>query len=98
MGCGCLFALIAVVSPRLAFLIVWISTDMVGDAFDGFLLPMLGFLLLPFTTLFYVLAYDPAGLSPWGWLLVIFGFLLDLGAYSGSGYTNRDRYSGYYQT
>ena len=93
MGCGCLFAFVAVFSPRLAFLIVWLWTDMVSDAFGGFLLPFLGFLLLPFTTLFYVLVYDPAGLSLWGWLLVLLGFLLDLGAYGGSGYTNRDRYS-----
>lgn len=91
---GCLFAVLAVLSPRLAFLIVWLFTDMVGVAFSGFVLPFLGFLLLPFTTLFYVLAYDPSGLSPWGWLLVILGFLLDLGAYGGSGYSNRARMSG----
>lgn len=89
MGCGCLFALIAVFSPRLAFIIVWLSTDLVSKAFEGFLLPFLGLILLPFTTLFYVLVYEPGGISGWGWFLVALGFILDLGAYGGSGYTNR---------
>lgn len=95
MGCGCLFSLLAIISPRLALLIVWLSTGMVNDAFDSFVLPFLGLIFLPFTTLFYVLVYDPVEISVWGWLFVIFGFLLDLGAYGGGGYTNRDRYSGY---
>ena len=34
MGCGCLFALLAVLSPRLAFLLLWIFTPLVTRAFD----------------------------------------------------------------
>ena len=95
MGCGCLFAILTVFSPRLAFLIVWMATDLVDKAFSGFILPMLGLVFLPFTTLFYVLVYDPSGLSVWGWLLVIMGFLLDLGAYSSSSYAKRNQASSY---
>ncbi len=88
MGCGCLLALVAVVSPRFAFILVWLFTDLVGRALEGFLLPTLGLIFLPFTTLFYVLVYDPAGLTVWSWLLVILGFLFDLAAYGSSGYAN----------
>ena len=50
-------------------------------AFEGFLLPLLGLVFLPFTTLFYVLAYRPVvGVSGWGWFFVFLGLLFDLGA------------------
>jgi len=98
MACfGCLFALCAATFPRLALLFVWLFTPLVERAFHGgFLAPLLGIIFLPFTTLIYVLVYNPVyGVTGWGWLWVILAFLFDLGAYSGSGYTNRDRLPGY---
>lgn len=95
MGCGCLFAMLAIFSPRLALIIAWLATDLVDIAFDGFILPFLGLVFLPFTTLFYVLVYESGGISGWGWFLVIIGFILDLGAYGGSGYSNRRLGPGY---
>jgi hypothetical protein len=56
---GCLFAIVAALSPRLALVLVWLFTNLVDRAFEGFLLPLLGLVFLPFTTLFYVLAYRP---------------------------------------
>ncbi|MBN9387674.1 MAG: hypothetical protein J0I20_06435 [Chloroflexi bacterium] len=90
---ACLFALIALISPRLALFLVWLLTPLVNRAFDGFLIPFLGFLFLPMTTLLYVLVYSPDyGVSGFGYLLVLVGFLIDLGSYGGSGYRNRDRF------
>ena len=87
---GCLFALLAAISPRLALVLVWIFTNLVDRAFTGFLLPLLGLIFLPFTTLLYVLAYQPVvGVSGWGWVLVIVGLLFDLGSYGGGGFGRR---------
>ncbi len=96
-GCACLFALGAAFFPRLALLAVWVFTPLVTRAFHGaFLLPLLGIIFLPFTTLFYVFAYIPGiGLTGWGWFWVIIGFLIDISAYSSSAYTNRNRIPGY---
>jgi hypothetical protein len=81
---GCLLALVAAISPRLALLLVWIFTNLVDRAFEGFLVPLLGLILLPFTTLIYVLAYQPlVGVTGWGWFFVFLGLLFDLGAYGG---------------
>jgi CDP-diglyceride synthetase len=81
---GCLFAILAALSPRLALVLVWIFTNLVDRAFEGFLLPLLGLIFLPFTTLLYVLAYKPVvGVSGWGWFLVFLGVLFDLGSYGG---------------
>ena len=47
---GCLFALLAGLFPRLALFIYWIARPAKIDAaFDGFLLPLLGIIFLPFT-------------------------------------------------
>ncbi len=100
LGCACLFAMGAAFFPRLALLAVWVFTPLVTRAFHGaFLLPLLGIIFLPFTTLFYVFAYIPGiGLTGWGWFWVIIGFLIDISAYSSSAYTNRNRIPGYGST
>jgi len=85
---GCLFVLVAMISPRLAFILIWIFSDRISIAFDNFFVPLLGFLFLPITSVVYVLVYDPiAGVNGLGWFLVVFAFLVDLGAYSGSRYS-----------
>jgi hypothetical protein len=81
----CFVLLIALISPRLALFILWIATTMVDRAFDGFILPLLGLIFLPITTLIYVLAYQPGpGVSGIGWVFVAFGFLMDLSALGGA--------------
>jgi hypothetical protein len=69
---------------RLALLVVWLSTPLVYRAFHGgWLLPLLGILFLPITTLAYVLVYYiSGGVTGWGWLWVVLAFILDLGAHS----------------
>ena len=92
LGCGCLFALLAALSPRLALLILWIFTPLVQRAFDNnWFWPLLGLLFLPFTTLMYVLVVAPLGpTNIWGWLMVLFGLFIDMRGYFDA-YSNRDR-------
>ncbi len=69
---------------RLALLVVWLTTPLVQRAFQGgWILPLLGLLLLPITTLTYVLVYYIAGsVTGWGWLWIALAVLLDLAANS----------------
>ncbi len=92
MNPGCLLTGILTLAPRLVLLFVWLFTDHIGNAFAGFLIPLLGFLFLPFTTLAYVLVWNAQnGVSGAAWLLVGGGLLFDLGTYALSGYVNRLR-------
>ncbi len=86
---GCLLALFA----RVAFLVIWLSTSLVSDAFKGvWILPLLGVLFLPMTALSYVAIYAIAGgVVGWAWLLVALGFLFDVGLHSSGAYNNRRR-------
>jgi len=54
---ACLFALFAAAFPRLALLIVWLFTPLVNRAFDTFIIPLLGIVFLPFTTLLCLLIH-----------------------------------------
>jgi hypothetical protein len=83
---GCLFALLGGLFPRLALLILWIARPArVDAAFDGWLLPVLGIIFLPFATLIYVLLYTPGrGVTGWDWFWVVLAAILDIGHWGAS--------------
>ena len=56
---GCLLALVAWISPRFALALVYLFTDRLTVAFSSGWEGIIGFLLLPYTTLFYALVYAP---------------------------------------
>ncbi len=86
---GCIFALIAVLSPRFAVFLLWVFTNYVDRAFNGWFLPLVGLLFAPWTTLMYVLVYAPAGpIHVAGWILVGLGVVLDLSSWA-QGAANR---------
>jgi hypothetical protein len=87
---GCLLALIA----RVGLLVVWIQTPLVKNGFhDGWILPLLGIIFLPITTLSYVVVYALGNGSVTGaaWLWVIAGLLFDLGMHGSGVSSNRTR-------
>ena len=92
---GCLVALLGGLFPRFALLILWIARPaLVEAAFNTFILPLLGIIFLPFTTLIYVIVYVPGeGLTGLGFIWVIIALLLDIGQW-GASYTQRDQIPG----
>jgi hypothetical protein len=88
---GCLVFLFALISPRVALVVTWLLTDVLSRAFDGILVPVLGFLLLPWTMLAYAWMYD-SGRTVEGleWFLVGFACVVDLGSYAGGSRSRRD--------
>ena len=91
---GCLFLILIGVSPRLGVIALWLFTPLVGDAFRGWILPVLGIIFLPWTTALYVVGYwigDAA--APWGILGIAIGLFLDVALHAGSATMGRRRYS-----
>jgi hypothetical protein len=83
---GCLLALLALISPRLVLFLLWLFSSVLSRAFDSWVIPLLGFFLLPWTTLTYVAFWDwGAGTRVTGieWFFVVLAFLVDLGAHDG---------------
>ncbi len=87
---GCLLALLA----RIGLLVVWLQTPLVKNGFHGgWILPLLGIIFLPLTTLAYVVVYALGNGSVTGaaWLWVVLGLLFDLGLHSSGFSSNRTR-------
>ena len=57
--CGCLVAIVAMFSPRLAVFLLWLFTDRMSIAFDSFWWGFFGWIFLPWTTLAWAVAYAP---------------------------------------
>ena len=79
LGCGCLIALLAGFAPRLVILLAWLFSDRWNIVWDSWLVPFLGFIFLPYTTIMYALVWNIAsGVSGWDWLWIGLGLMLDL--------------------
>jgi hypothetical protein len=81
----CLLALIALAAPRAVIVLLVIFTDYIGRAYDSLIIPFLGFLFLPTTTLAYAFGINTRGAIDGIYLvLVIAAVLLDLGVIGGT--------------
>jgi hypothetical protein len=49
----CIFALLALLTPRLVIVLLWLFTNWFRGVFDSVLWPILGFLFAPTTMLWY---------------------------------------------
>ena len=83
----CLVALLALISPRLALFVLWLFSDLLSRAFDSWFLPLLGFFLLPWTTLAYAGMWELGSgeVSGFEWFIVVLAFVIDLGAWAQRG-------------
>ena len=80
----CVLALLAFLGPRLVLVLLWLFTNYLSRAFDSVLLPLLGFLFLPWTTIAWAIAQNElGGLNGFGLLVVILGVLADVGVLGG---------------
>jgi hypothetical protein len=91
---GCMTALVSSMS-RWFLLFAWIGRPVAFDAaFGSWIIPCLGFLFLPFTTLMYLILITNGvtrTISGMDWLWLIFAVILDLASIAAAGATNRDR-------
>lgn len=87
----CLVALLFLMFPRVALVLLWLFSNYLERAYHGILLPLLGFLFLPLTTLVYAYMINnhvPTDGFSLVWLIL--AVLIDLGA-MGHGYRSRRR-------
>jgi hypothetical protein len=84
---------------RIMLLMAWIARPMMMDAaFGSFIVPCLGWIFLPFTTLMYVFLVQGVGtIQGLDWLWLLLAVVLDLGSLGASAAANRDRIPGGHQ-
>ena len=81
---GCLLVLLAAFAPRLVVVFAWIARPAYfGAVFDTWILPLVGLIFLPFTTLMWLLVgAPPTGVEGLDWLWIALAVLLDLSHYA----------------
>ena len=84
----CLVVLLALISPRLALVAVWLFSSILDRAYDSWIVPVIGFFLLPWTTLAYAGMWSAGSNEVYGfeWFIVVLAFFADLGSYAGGRY------------
>ncbi|MEA3441850.1 MAG: hypothetical protein U9R58_16360 [Chloroflexota bacterium] len=91
----CFFTSLVFFGPRLAALVWWlINPARFTLAFSGWIVPLLGFLFLPWTFLMYLIVFPGPGwygIQGFDWVWMGLALFVDIVSYAGSGYGNKDR-------
>ena len=89
----CLLLILFLVFPRIALLLLFFLSNYLERAYHGLLVPLLGFIFLPLTTLIYawmVNTQEPiAGINL---VILIIAAVIDLGGLGGGEYHRRTRW------
>jgi hypothetical protein len=73
---------------------VWLFSNMLSRAFDSWLLPLIGFFVLPWATLAYAVMWDLGThtVNGFEWFIVILAFVADIASYAGGRSYSSARY------
>lgn len=89
---ACLFVIFLVAFPRIALLLMFLLSNYLERAYHGLLIPLIGFFLLPLTTLVYAwLANTAQAMVGLNLIILIVAVVIDLGAVGGGEYHRRTR-------
>ncbi len=84
----CLIAALALLAPRVTMVLLVIFSDYIGNAYQTFIWPFLGFFFMPFTTIAYAFGINSNGsISGWYLVVVVLAVLMDLGALGGGAHS-----------
>jgi len=90
----CLILILFAAFPRIALVLLFFLSNYLQRAYHGLILPILGFIFLPLTTLAYAWMVN-SGLPTTGinLLILIVAVIIDLSGWGGSEYHRRRRWS-----
>jgi hypothetical protein len=81
----CLLVLLIVGFPRLMLVLMWLFSSILDRAYHGMVIPLLGFLFLPITTIVYAwMASQGMPLDGFNLVILIIAVLLDAGSHGTS--------------
>jgi hypothetical protein len=89
----CLLLILFLAFPRIALLLLFIFSNYLQRAYHGLILPLLGFLFLPLTTLAYAwMVNTRQPTTGVNLLILIITVAIDLGGIGGGEYHRRSRW------
>jgi hypothetical protein len=80
----CLVGLLGLLAPRFVIVVLWLFTDYLARAYTSWIVPTIGFFILPTTTIAYAIAKNAfstrsGGIEPAGIVVLIIGVVIDIG-------------------
>jgi hypothetical protein len=88
----CLLVILLLIFPRVALVLIFLSSHYLERAYHGLILPFLGFIFLPLTTLAYAWMVNTGQpIQGVNVLLLILAVLIDVGGLGGGEYHRRRR-------
>jgi len=91
---ACLLMILLLAFPRVTLLLIFFLSNYLERAYGGIILPILGFIFVPLTTLVYAwMANTRQPLQGVNLLILLLALLLDLGSFGGGEYHRRRRWS-----
>ena len=89
----CLLLILFLAFPRIALLLLFIFSNYLQRAYHGLILPLLGFIFLPLTTLAYAwIVNTRQPTTGVNLLILIIAVVIDLGGMGGGEYHRRSRW------
>jgi hypothetical protein len=89
----CLLLIVFLAFPRIALVLLFVSTNYLQRAYHGLLLPLLGFLFLPLTTLAFAwMTNTRQPIAGVNLVILVVAVVIDLGGLSGGEYHRRSRW------
>jgi hypothetical protein len=88
----CLILILVLAFPRIVLVLMFLLSNYLQRAYHGLILPLLGFLFLPLTTLAYAwMVNSKLSLEGVNLLILLVAVILDVGGLSGGEYHRRRR-------
>ena len=90
----CLLVIAILAAPRVVLVLMFLFSQYLERAYHGLLVPLLGFIFLPITTIVYAWIVNSGGLANGGisginLILIVIAVVIDLGGWSGGEYHRR---------
>ena len=90
---GCLLLVVFLAFPRIVLALLFFFSNYLERAYHGLLFPVIGFLLIPLTTLVYAwMANTRQPIAGINLLILIVAVVIDLGGVGGGAYHRRRRW------
>ncbi|MGC2769870.1 MAG: hypothetical protein WB607_30550 [Candidatus Acidiferrum sp.] len=90
----CLLLILFVAFPRIALLLLFFFSHYLSRAYHGLLIPLLGFIFLPLTTLAYAWMVNTGqAIAGINLIILIIAVVIDVTGLGGGEYHRRTRYS-----
>ena len=88
----CLAVIVVLAFPRVALVVLWLFAHYLQRAYHGLLIPLLGFLFLPITTLAYAWMVNTGRhMEGINLIILIVAVIIDVGGLGGGEYHRRGR-------